>query len=563
MKLVSRLTLRTKVFLLVALSAVTALAIGTTAASVLYARMLDGRMEKLWALSDSMVTVASGLQAEEAAGHLTHEAAFKRMYDTLHAMRFDGGAGFMVAYNLDNTVAVNGANAAAEGKPAPIDPDSGRSLFDIAQAALGPDGRGVLSYRYPKPGQTVPSAKVSTVVLFKPWNIEFLVGDFTDDLDARYWSAVTELGVIGGVLLLVALVFAWVINRDVTGSIGRLQVAMGHLAGNALETEVPDTDRRDEVGAMAMSVQVFRTQMQAAARLAEETMRLKGEAAASREAAVRETADVFEAKVGKLVSMLTSGVTELQATAQSMSSTATRTNDQALAVSMAAGEANASVQTVAAAAEELGASIGEISRQVALSSQIAMRAVEDTRRTDGVVCTLAEGAEKIGRVVDLISQIARQTNLLALNATIEAARAGDAGKGFAVVASEVKSLATQTAGATQEISAQIEQIRVATEDTVRAIRGISTTIEEVNVIASTIAAAVEEQGAATAEIARHVQQTATSTMEVSENIAGVSQAAGETGGAASEVLTAASGLSEQAEHLTVEVSRFLAGVRAA
>ncbi len=563
MKLVSRLKLRTKVFILAALCAVTATAIGATGASILYDRMLDGRMEKLRALSDSAFGMASALQAEEAAGRLTHEAAVKRLYDMLHAMRFDGGSGFMVAYNMNNTVAVNGANPAVEGKPAPIDPQSGRSVFDLAQAALGPDGKGVLSYRYPKPGQTEPVSKVSTVTLFKPWNIELLVGDFTDDLDARYWSAVTDLGAIGGVMLVAALLFAWVINRDVTGSIGRLQAAMGGLARNALDTEVPETDRGDEVGAMAVSVQVFRTQMLAAAELAAKSTRLKAEAAVARDAAVRETADVFEGKVGKLVSMLTSGVTELQATAQSMSSTAARTNEQASAVSMAAEEANASVQTVAAAAEELGASIGEISRQVALSAQITTRAVEDTRRTDGVVRTLAEGAEKIGRVVDLISQIARQTNLLALNATIEAARAGDAGKGFAVVASEVKSLATQTASATQEIGAQIEQIRVATEDTVKAIRGISTTIEEVNVIASTIAAAVEEQGAATAEIARHVQQTASSTMGVTENIAGVSQAAGETGGAASEVLAAASGLSEQAEHLTVEVNQFLAGVRAA
>ncbi len=275
------------------------------------------------------------------------------------------------------------------------------------------------------------------------------------------------------------------------------------------------------------------------------------------------TADAFEAKVGSLVSMLSSGATELQATAQSMSATATRTNQQATTVADAAEEASAGVQTVAAAAEELTTSIVEISRQVAQSAKITGKAVEDTRRTDTIVRALADGAQKIGDVVRLISGIAAQTNLLALNATIEAARAGDAGKGFAVVASEVKSLATQTAKATEEIGSQIRQIQDATGEAVQAIKDITATIEEVNLIASNIAAAVEEQGAATAEIARNVQLTAASTQEVTATIAGVSQAANDTGSAAGQVLNAASSLSHQADQLTNEVNDFVAGVRAA
>ena len=294
-----------------------------------------------------------------------------------------------------------------------------------------------------------------------------------------------------------------------------------------------------------------------------EQKRMTAEAAAMQRANLNETATVFKSKVGKLVSMLASGATELQATAESMSSIASRTNTQASSVAVAAEQASAGVQTVAAAAEELTASISEISRRVSQSSEIAQQAVTDARRTDAIVRALAEGADKIGRVVDLIANIAGQTNLLALNATIEAARAGDAGKGFAVVASEVKNLALQTAKATQEIGAQIGQIQSATAEAVQAIKEIGSTIEQISDIATTIAAAVEEQGAATAEIARNVQQTAKSTEDVTTNIGGVSQTADDAGAAATEVLNAANVLSQQAEQLTAEVGSFVAGTRAA
>jgi methyl-accepting chemotaxis protein len=286
-------------------------------------------------------------------------------------------------------------------------------------------------------------------------------------------------------------------------------------------------------------------------------------ATADQKIAMNRTADAFETKVGKLVSMLSLDATKLQATAHSMSVTATQTNQQATTVAAAAEEASAGVQTVAAAAEQLTASIQEIGRQVTQSTKITGKAVEDTRRTDKIVRALADGALKIGDVVQLITGIAAQTNLLALNATIEAARAGDAGKGFAVVASEVKSLAGQTAKATEEIGAQIRQIQDATGEAVQAIQAIGATIGEVNVIASNIAAAVEEQGAATAEIARNVQRTASSTQEVTATIAGVSHTANDTGTAAGQVFGAATGLSQQAEQLTNEVNKFVVGIRAA
>ena len=273
-------------------------------------------------------------------------------------------------------------------------------------------------------------------------------------------------------------------------------------------------------------------------------------------------ADNFETSVKAVVETVSSGATEMQGSAQTMASTAEETSRQATAVAAAAEQASANVQTVASAAEELSNSIQEISRQVAQSNAIARNAVDEAKKTNDKVRGLAEAANKIGEVVKLITDIASQTNLLALNATIEAARAGEAGKGFAVVASEVKSLANQTAKATEEIAGQIGAIQSATGEAVEAIQGIGSTIGQISEIATAIASAVEEQGAATREIAGNVQQAASGTREVTHNIGGVTQAAGETGESATQVLNAAGELSRQAETLRGQVEEFLREVRA-
>jgi uncharacterized protein YoxC len=214
----------------------------------------------------------------------------------------------------------------------------------------------------------------------------------------------------------------------------------------------------------------------------------------------------FDGTAKQVVQTVSNAAETLQRMAHSMSATAEEAARQSTAVAAASEQASGNVSTVAAAAEELSSSIAEIGRQVAESTKISNQAAEDANRTNAKVQALAAAAQKIGDVVKLINDIAGQTNLLALNATIEAARAGEAGKGFAVVASEVKSLATQTAKATEDIAAQVKAIQAATGDSVQAIEGITGTIGRINEIATTIASAVEEQGAATQEIARNVQR---------------------------------------------------------
>jgi methyl-accepting chemotaxis protein len=271
----------------------------------------------------------------------------------------------------------------------------------------------------------------------------------------------------------------------------------------------------------------------------------------------------FERTVGGVVSIVAAASNELQTAAQTLTSSASTATAQSQVVDNASREASSSVQAVAVATEELTSSISEISRQVNESSRIASAAVRDADETAVKMNRLADGAQKIGTVVELINNIAAQTNLLALNATIEAARAGEAGRGFAVVAQEVKSLAEQTAKATAEIAEQVGDIQSSTTESVAAIGTITKVISALSEISTAISAAVEEQGAATNEISRSVQEASRGTSAVSSNISGITASAGETGAAASQVLASASELSRQSEQLRGEVDKFLGTVKAA
>ncbi|KIZ40193.1 MULTISPECIES: methyl-accepting chemotaxis protein [Rhodopseudomonas] len=384
-------------------------------------------------------------------------------------------------------------------------------------------------------------------------------------LDTAYGNARFSFVVALGVLLAVAaasVAMVVMVRRRIIQPIVGITASMSRLASGDAAGEIPASDRRDEIGAMAAAVQVFKDNLITAERLGREQA-AENDAKMRRAQMVDDLTRSFESRIGELVDGLSSSSAIMESTARSMSSTATTTDRQAGLVAGASEQTSSNVQMVASATEELTSSITEISRQVAQSAQISARAVEDARRTGDTAQSLAAGAQKIGDVVTLIQNIAAQTNLLALNATIEAARAGEAGRGFAVVASEVKSLAGQTAKATTEISEQVAAIQGASDETVTAIRNVLAVITEIEQIGGAIGAAIEQQGSATREIARNVQQAAHGTQEVNTNISGVQQAANQTGDAATQVLGAAEQLSQQSKDLASQVNRFLEDVRAA
>ena len=368
---------------------------------------------------------------------------------------------------------------------------------------------------------------------------------------------------LAAVTLGAVLVFFVALQRGVARPLSRVVDVLTDLASGNTAVEVAGLNRRDEIGAVAKAMQVFKERMIEAERMRGEQEELKRRAEAEKKALLERLADEFAAAIGSVVGAVSSSSAGLTTAAETLSKTADSTEQISNTVAAASQQASANVQAVATAAEEMAASIAEIGRQVQESSRISEQAVGQARRTDERVGKLAQLASRIGDVTALITTIAEQTNLLALNATIEAARAGEAGRGFAIVAQEVKQLAAETAKATSEISGQIAEMQAATQDSVAAIKEIGGTITHISEIATAIAVAVEEQDAATREISRSVLEASVGTSKVAGNLAHVRDGAGKTGIASADVLTAAKSLSGQGARLETEVEKFLATVRAA
>ncbi|MCP1535774.1 methyl-accepting chemotaxis protein [Methylorubrum extorquens] len=375
---------------------------------------------------------------------------------------------------------------------------------------------------------------------------------------ARFWI----LAALACLLALCTLA-GWLLTLTISKPIGRMTTVMGRLADDDIGVEVPEQRRRDEIGQMAVAVQVFKDNMIRNKALEAEVAAQRAGAEEQRRVAMRQMADVFDQSVGGIVTAVSSAAVQMQTTARLLSVSAEATSARAVAVSAATEEASVNIQSIAGAAEELDASVTEIGVQVERSSAMSQAAVREAEGVSTLVNELTGVATSIGDVVDTIASLAGQTNLLALNATIEAARAGEAGRGFAVVASEVKELANQTSRAAGEITAKIEAIQSSTGRTASAIGGISISIRSINETSTAIASAVEEQGAATREIVQAIAQASSGIGEVTANITGVASNAEETGTGASQVLGASDDVAQHSDQLRRQVQSFLDTVRAA
>ncbi|WP_441238734.1 methyl-accepting chemotaxis protein [Bradyrhizobium sp. 930_D9_N1_4] len=554
-----------KLALMTLVGAICMALVASTVLWIARGQLVTERIEKAHAAVDIVWNLADGYYKAFKAGQMTEEEARKRFLEANNFVWYEDHSNYAYIYDYETGLCVSNPGIPQfVGKDMRPNKDANGMLFAVALMDIAKKGQGTLRYSFRRSGaDATPLDKVAFTRGFAPWNLMIGSAEYMSEVDNSFWSMVQTASVVIAVLMLISIMIAWAVGRSVVKPLTGLRERMASLSEGQLDAPVAHADRRDEIGEMARTVQVFRDAMLETNRMREAqavTEQRQGEA---RKVDMNRLADQFEREVGEIIELVSVAASQLETSSTTLSKTADTVAQVSGRASTASGEASANVHSVAAASEELASSIGEISRQVESSARIAGEAVNQAQKTDARMSELSQAASRIGDVVDLIQTIAGQTNLLALNATIEAARAGEAGRGFAVVASEVKSLAEQTAKATDEISQQINDIQSATRDSVAAIKEIGTTIGRISEISAAITTSVEQQGSATQEISRNVQRAAAGTSQVEASIADVQRGASETGGASAQVQSAAQSLATESTRLKRGVAGFMNSIRAA